>query len=142
MYSNYIEGFKSRLTTPSSLTPGRSTIRKEEPGSLFQSEYKTVEMPDVETARYCFHYIHQNPIKASLCMTFEDWPYSSFREYLDGTDEICKHETAYRLLSIPKEPLALTQASIEGIVNEKTRLGVVRRLTHATIEKVAGNREH
>ena len=29
----------------------------------------------------CFHYIHQNPLKANLCNKIEDWPYSSFLDF-------------------------------------------------------------
>ncbi len=29
----------------------------------------------------CFHYIHQNPLKAALVSKLEDWNFSSFKEY-------------------------------------------------------------
>lgn len=31
----------------------------------------------------CFHYIHQNPLKAGLVKRIEDWEYSSFIDYAD-----------------------------------------------------------
>lgn len=32
-------------------------------------------------ARQCFHYIHQNPVKAGLVLDAVDWPYSSASDY-------------------------------------------------------------
>ena len=29
----------------------------------------------------CFHYIHQNPLKAGIVKKLEDWEYSSFKDY-------------------------------------------------------------
>jgi putative transposase len=29
----------------------------------------------------CFHYIHQNPLKAGLVIKLEDWEFSSFKDY-------------------------------------------------------------
>ncbi len=30
----------------------------------------------------CMHYIHQNPYKAEMVTKLEDWPYSSFQQYI------------------------------------------------------------
>lgn len=58
-------------------------------GSLFQQNTKSVCVTEgghsVETA---FHYIHQNPLKASLVTRMEDWAHSSFREYMDLSENI------------------------------------------------------
>ena len=43
----------------------------------------------------CFHYIHQNPVRADLVKKMEDWHYSSFRDYAglrSGT--LCNKELA------------------------------------------------
>jgi len=32
----------------------------------------------------CFHYIHQNPLKAGLVKQMEEWEFSSFSEYTGG----------------------------------------------------------
>ena len=55
-------------------------------GHLFQDRFKSEV---VENERYLctvIRYIHQNPIKARLCKRLEDYPYSSFREYLGRPD--------------------------------------------------------
>ena len=53
-------------------------------GHLFQDRFKSEA---VENQRYLFtviRYIHQNPLKAGLCTRLEDYPYSSYQEYLHG----------------------------------------------------------
>lgn len=55
-------------------------------GSLFRQKTKAVEIESLEYALTCFHYIHQNPIKAGLAEKLEEWKFSSFREYLEHSD--------------------------------------------------------
>ena len=72
-------------------------------GSLFQPKCKMVEISS-ERAFACFHYIHQNPLRAGLTQSLVGWDYSSFHEYINNSDKnICSKETAYQLLHIPKE---------------------------------------
>jgi putative transposase len=42
-------------------------------------KFKVKITPYAET---CFHYIHQNPMKAGLVKLMEDWEFSSFRDYV------------------------------------------------------------
>ncbi len=42
-------------------------------------EFREKKKPYTET---CFHYIHQNPVKAGLVGQMEDWEFSSFRDYI------------------------------------------------------------
>ena len=53
-------------------------------GSLFRqkTQAKLLEIGSEDYPLICFHYIHQNPVKAGLCDKMEDWEYSSFRDYL------------------------------------------------------------
>jgi putative transposase len=86
-------------------------------GSLFQQNTKTKPC-DIEnfglgynfiTTRYdlypfiCFHYIHQNPMKARIVERMEDWEMSSFQDYAGMRNgDLCNREIAYRLLEIPE----------------------------------------
>ncbi|MBL7702090.1 MAG: hypothetical protein JNM14_07555 [Ferruginibacter sp.] len=36
----------------------------------------------------CFHYIHQNPLKAKLVNDLKDWSYSSYPDYYNGRNGI------------------------------------------------------
>lgn len=50
----------------------------------------------------CFHYIHQNPLKANLVEQMEDWEMSYYKDYTglrSGT--LCNQQLAKDLLDIP-----------------------------------------
>ena len=57
-------------------------------GSLFQQKAKAIEIissddyhDETDYLATCFHYIHQNPLKAGLVNKLEDWKFSSFNEF-------------------------------------------------------------
>ena len=75
-------------------------------GSLFQQNTKAKCMSDGDHhyGRVCFHYNHQNPMKAQLVQKLEDWHFSSFQDYAglrNGT--LCNRELALQLLDINPE---------------------------------------
>jgi Transposase and inactivated derivatives len=88
-------------------------------GSLFQQKTKAKLLENNQQAIICFHYIHQNPLKANLVNSFSDWPYSSFQEYIN-TDKIgiCNKDIASDLLDVPKDPKRFSEISNGVVVNE------------------------
>lgn len=53
----------------------------------------------------CFHYIHQNPLKAKLVKNMEDWEMSSFRDYAGlRNGNLCNSHLASQLLDLPPDP--------------------------------------
>jgi hypothetical protein len=78
-------------------------------GSLFQQNTK---IKSLENGRgknsddhpfTCFHYIHQNPMKAGLVSRMEEWEMSSFIDFLNpNSDSICNRSLAYDFLEVPK----------------------------------------
>jgi putative transposase len=69
-----------------------------------------------------FQYIHQNPLKAGLVCRIEDWPYSSFPDYLNSNkDSICDMELAEKLIGykrsdlISKSYLLIDESDIQNI---------------------------
>ena len=72
-------------------------------GSLFQQNTKAKIIPR-DSNMYdllCFHYIHQNPMKAKLVTKMENWEYSSFKDYCGLRNEtLCNKELAIQLLDI------------------------------------------
>jgi REP element-mobilizing transposase RayT len=74
-------------------------------GSLFQQKTKAKPLTGDADAGYpfvCFHYIHQNPLRAKLVVKLEDWEFSSFRDYAglrDGT--LADKALAYQFIDIP-----------------------------------------
>ncbi|MEO5948091.1 MAG: hypothetical protein ABIP79_14835 [Chitinophagaceae bacterium] len=97
-------------------------------GSLFQQKTKAKILSEESNAsrisyfEKCFHYIHQNPMSAKKVNDLEDWPYSSYPDYIgirNGT--ICKKELFY----------SLSGMSVEEIIertNEKIELSVLDKL--------------
>ena len=75
-------------------------------GSLFQqnTKAKNVTRRDNLYPEICFHYNHQNPMKAGIVRKMEDWDYSSFRDYTgfrNGT--LCNQTLAFELLDLSRE---------------------------------------
>ncbi len=61
--------------------------QKDRTGSLFTQNTHSKALVDdsVQANSYtttCFHYIHQNPVKAGLVQKMEDWEFSSFKDYI------------------------------------------------------------
>ncbi len=93
---------------------------------MFQQNSKSQELMNDEQLFTCFHYIHQNPLKAGLVNTLEDWEYSSYKDYAglrDGT--FCNKELAYSIIDLPRNSEAFKELSYRVIVNEKA-LGYIK----------------
>lgn len=73
-------------------------------GSLFQQNTKRKLIKVHDEGKYLnavFNYIHLNPVAAKICDQPEDWPFSSFNEYLDIkpiTHYICNTQIASNYL--------------------------------------------
>jgi len=64
-------------------------VQENRSGSLFQQKAKAIIISSSDDYDYlttCFHYIHQNPLKARLVEKMEDWEFSSFRDYVGLRD--------------------------------------------------------
>jgi hypothetical protein len=82
--------------------------RYKQTGFVFRQKTKAKCLTDLEIkpdSKYlvmdyyvnCFHYIHQNPVKAGMVQQLEDWEFSSFRDYAGirpGT--LCQKELAIK----------------------------------------------
>lgn len=55
-------------------------------GHLFQDRYKSEPIEDDSYFLTVLRYIHQNPMKSGLCKYIEDYKYSSYNEYIKGSD--------------------------------------------------------
>ncbi len=61
------------LNSPSGITP-----------SFYNTKYGTqmhLDNPKKEYPQVCFHYIHQNPVKANMVKLETDWEFSSAQDY-------------------------------------------------------------
>ena len=90
-------------------------------GSLFQQTTKSVELDSQIQARTCFHYIHQNPIRAGMVDKMGEWPYTSYPDYSGkrrGT--LVAKEVAFNKLDIdPNKIVELSKATIDPKKIEK-----------------------
>lgn len=55
-------------------------------GALIANRYKSVSVEIDEYFLQLIRYVHQNPIKAGIAEKVEDYPYSSFIEYINESD--------------------------------------------------------
>ncbi len=91
-------------------------------GSLFRQKTKTKCLSDALTGTSlnlqdyyfnCFHYIHQNPLRAGLVEKLEDWEFSSFKDYAElrnGT--LCNKNLAKKYCSYHPETFIKTSYQI------------------------------
>ena len=90
-------------------------------GSLFQQKTKAKLLTENKNTDYpfvCFHYIHQNPLKAGLVRQSEDWEFSSFRDYAGlRNGALVDKESACRFLDISVDPLAFRKHSYRVMTN-------------------------
>jgi putative transposase len=57
-------------------------------GHGFEDRFKAVRVESNEYQDYLTRYIHRNPLEARLVAEIQDWEYSSYRCYLDGTRSV------------------------------------------------------
>jgi hypothetical protein len=93
-------------------------------GSLFQQKAKFKLLEEHSSAESysetCFHYIHQNPLKAGLVDRLDAWQFSSFSEYLTGTEMLCNRTLALRIFNIaPQQFASISYAALKPELLEK-----------------------
>jgi hypothetical protein len=93
-------------------------------GSLFRQKTKCNCLSETNTSSNisytqqdyyfnCFHYIHQNPLRAGLVKRLEDWEYSSFKDYAglrNGT--LCNKKLAREFCSYDPESFIKTSYAV------------------------------
>ena len=94
-------------------------------GAVFQAKtkIKLVSGTDENYPRACFHYLHQNPVRAQLATTLAAWPYASYRDYAGlrgGT--LCDQMLARELLDLPADHASF-QSESERAINVDTIQG-------------------
>jgi len=77
-------------------------------GGLFQPKTKAKQLNfskgKIDYLFTCFQYIHQNPLHAGLVTKIENWPYSSFIEYLNRIENgLCNIGLIKEMLNFEEE---------------------------------------
>jgi len=90
LLSSYSRAVNKRNMRTGSLFT-QNTHFKKTSSEAFQDDYSLL----------CFNYIHNNPVKAGLVQSPEEWLYSSYREYLGLSKRpLCNLELGRQLLSL------------------------------------------
>jgi kynurenine 3-monooxygenase len=115
--NSLMQALEQKLGTLQSSYTRAINNQENKTGSLFQNKIKIVEL-DTDHAFTCFHYIHQNPLKAKLVNKFDEWPYSSYVEYIDQEKGICNKGIAFEFLEICKDPQSFAKQSDNVVLDE------------------------
>lgn len=115
--NNKMQILERKIGTLQSSYTRAINIQEKRTGSLFQPKCKVLELSNNHPF-ICFHYIHQNPIKAKLATNMNDWKYSSFQEYALDVEGICNKEIAHSFLANPLEKKQFQEQSKSVITFE------------------------
>jgi putative transposase len=120
--SGKMQVLERKLGTLQSSYTRAINIQESKTGSLFQSKCKVLELDESHTFA-CFHYIHQNPVKAGLCSSFEGWNFSSYGEYSKRVDNnICNLDIAYEFLQVPRIAGEFIEQSRKVVIDQEVLL--------------------
>lgn len=61
-------------------------------GPLFSDRFKNVLVDEDEQLLHLTRYIHLNPISAGIIKNPDEWNYSSYDEYINSKENICKYK--------------------------------------------------
>ena len=98
-------------------TTGNLFQKKTQSKCLSNTETNDIRLFTADVALTCFHYIHQNPVKANLVKDLSKWIYSSFPDYYGNRNgTLCNKKIAIELLSLSEKDFT----NYEGpILNEQ-----------------------
>ena len=65
-------------------------------GHIFQGRYKYKIVNSDRYLSYLSMYIHSNPLDKDT-MPMDEYPYSSYREYTEGHENLCKHQQVLKI---------------------------------------------
>jgi len=94
-------------------------------GSLFRQNTKAkniLQHRNYHSVLRCFHYIHQNPVKANFVRNLEDWEFSSFMDYAGlRNGSLCNKKLAMNVLGLPDQQVKFYDASYQAIDSQQIR---------------------
>ena len=88
-------------------------------GHLFQDKFKMVAIDNDAQLAAVSAYIHQNPKVAGLVREPDQWPYSSYGEYMQGREALCEHSGIMDLFKSRDEYKRFVDERYEEIVKHK-----------------------
>jgi hypothetical protein len=89
-------------------------------GSLFIKNFKRELIADKTYFLTAVAYVHRNPIHHGFCRTYEEWPYSSYRQIMEGIKSDLRTESD-KLMKMTlglDEFIKLHQQSLQVILDD------------------------
>lgn len=101
-------------------------LKYERNGPLWQGPFKNVAVKTPEQLLHLTRYVHLNPVTAFIVNKPEDWPYSSYREYINtcGGRKICDFESFIENLEVSSY-----KEFVNSQIDHQRELSILKRLT-------------
>lgn len=61
-------------------------------GPLWESKYKNIHIESDEQLLHLTRYIHLNPFSAGIVNNISEWKWSSYNEFIEGSENICSYK--------------------------------------------------
>ena len=114
-------------------------VKYQRVGHLFQDRFKSEPVDSDAYLLTVIRYIHQNPVKAGLCERPEDYPYSSWKEYLSQAELA---DVSFTETLIDREELLAfhKQLGNENCLDiaEKLRIRITDEQARDAVKKISG----
>ena len=114
-------------------------VKYQRVGHLFQDRFKSEPVDSDAYLLTVIRYIHQNPVKAGLCERPEDYPYSSWKEYLSQPELA---DVAFTETLIDREELLAFHKKLGNEncldVADKPRIRITDEQAREAVKKLAG----
>lgn len=114
-------------------------VKYQRVGHLFQDRFKSEPVDSDAYLLTVIRYIHQNPVKVGLCERPEDYPYSSWKEYLSQPEMA---DVAFTETLIEREELLAfhKQLGSENCLDvaDKPRIRITDEQAREAVKKISG----
>lgn len=117
-------------------------------GYVFRNRFKSQEILDQGQLYTCLRYIHNNPVKAKITKTMEEYEHSSYNEFITGKHQIINDKSIEILFGNTddfKEQFDFIHnrrivINDEGVLNPKVFIKQFERKHQIRIEELKNNR--
>lgn len=83
-------------------------------GHLFQGRYRSILVEQDTYLLEVSRYIHLNPVRAKIVTRPEDYPWSSYRGYIYGGDDLVYSETILSMVGSPERAVNQYKSFVES----------------------------
>lgn len=114
-------------------------VKYQRVGHLFQDRFKSEPVDSDPYLLTVIRYIHQNPVKARLCEEPEDYPYSSWKEYLSQPELA---DVAFTEMLVDREEMLAFHRQLGNEncldITDKPRIRITDEQAREAVKKISG----